>query len=114
MEMAKLISLYKGEIPAGAEEDFRGARRLEQYRLGERALYLPQGLRWGVLPLASIRGAEPARRVITAGHCVTVREEKPALDLVTEEGSLTLNFERAESRDAVLAALRGVLEGGKI
>lgn len=111
--MSKLLAWGRMAVPAGAETDFRAAKRIEQYRLGGQALYLPQGLRWQVLPLKEIRGAEPSRRVITAGHCVTVREEKPALDLHLGEESLTLNFERAESRDQVLAALKAYLEGGK-
>ena len=45
--------------------------------------------------------------MISAGHCVTVREEKPAVDLETEQGVFTLNLEKPASAAAVLEALGG-------
>ena len=104
--MAKLTCLWEGKELDRIDADFRGAKRIEQYRLGAEALYLPQGLRWQYLPLREIRKAEPSHRVITAGHCVTVREEKPALDLIADAGTVTLNLERKESVEAILAALK--------
>ncbi len=103
--MQKYTCLIPGKELDGLREDFGKARRLEQYRLGEKALYLPRGLRWDYLPLAEIRRAERSRRVISAGHCVTVREEKPALDLETGSGIITLNLEKPASAESLLAAL---------
>ena len=108
--MATPQSLLEGKTIDNVKEDFRAARRVEQYRLGAAALYLPQGLRWGYIPLREIRSAQASRRVISAGHCVTVREEKPAVDLQTDAGLTTLNLERQESVQLVLdavAAARG-------
>lgn len=98
-------SLIKGKSIENVREDFRDAIRVEQYRLGKAALYLPRGLRWEYVPYAQILRAEPAHRVITAGHCVTVREEKPAVDLVTEGETLTLNLEKRESVQKILDLL---------
>ncbi len=103
--MEKYNCLLPGKELSDLKEDFRAARRLEQYRLGEKALYLPRGLRWDYLPLGEIRSAGRTRRVISAGHCVTVREEKPAVDLETGGGTFTLNLEKNASAEALLQML---------
>ena len=105
--MAKLICLLPGSELPDVKEDFRSARKLEQYRLGEKAVYLPRGLAWEYIPRRAILRAEQSRRVITAGHCVTVREEKPAVDLVTEAQVFTLSLEKAASAGTVLEILGG-------
>jgi len=103
--MAKFICLIPGGEIENIAEDFRGAQKVEQYRLGKEAVYLPQGFRWEYLPLKAVLRAEQSRRVISAGHCVTVREEKPAVDLVTEDRTWTLNLEKQTSMQTVLDAL---------
>ena len=105
--MAKFNCLIPGKELSDLKEDFRAAQKLEQYRLGRLALYLPRGLAWDYLPLSEIRSAHPSHRTISAGHCVTVREEKPAVDLDTDTGSFTLNLEKPASARAVLKALAG-------
>ena len=101
----KFVCLLSGKDLPDAKEDFRAAKKLEQYRLGEKAVYLPRGLSWNYIPVSEIRRAEQTHRVISAGHCVTVREEKPAVDLETEQGVFTLNLEKPASVAAVLEAL---------
>ncbi len=86
-------------------EDFRGAQKVEQYRVGREALYLPEGLRWKYLPLRAIRKAEESFRVISAGHCVPVREKRPEIDLDTEAGTVHLQLEKQESLQKILDAL---------
>lgn len=103
----KFICLLPGREISELKEDFRTAKKLEQYRLGEKAVYLPRGLSWEYIPVREIRRAERSRRVISAGHCVTVREEKPAVDLETEQGVFTLNLEKPAGAAAVLEALGG-------
>ena len=103
--MAKFTCLLPGKELPDVKEDFRAARKLEQYRLGEKALYLPRGFSWEYIPRSEIRRAENTHRVISAGHCVTVREEKPAVDLVTDSGVFTLNLEKRSSAETVLGAL---------
>ena len=44
--MAKPVCMVPGKELPDAAEDFRGAKRIEQYRISEKALYLPEGLRW--------------------------------------------------------------------
>lgn len=103
--MAKFTCLLPGKDLPDVKEDYRAARKLEQYRLGEKALYLPRGFSWEYIPRSEIRRAEDSHRVISAGHCVTVREEKPAVDLVTDSGVFTLNLEKRSSAETVLGAL---------
>ncbi len=103
--MFKPSCLVPGREIEELSEDFRGALRVEQYRVGKLALYLPAGLRWNYIPLSAISRAAEAHRVINAGHCVTVREKRPTLDLETEAGPFVLNLEKAESLPRLLSAL---------
>ena len=98
--------LLEGKTIDNAAEDFRSAKKVEQYRAGKAALYLPEGLRWNYIPYSQILSAEQSHRVISAGHCVTVREEKPAVDIHTENGLTTLNLEKRESMQILLDAIR--------
>ncbi len=100
-------SVFRDKTMDNVKEDFREAVRVEQYRLGKAALYLPRGLSWEYLPYSAVLRAEKSRRIISAGHCVTVREEKPAVDLVTQEKTLTLNLEKPESAQRILDLIRG-------
>ena len=105
--MPKLTCLIPGWEQEDLKEDFRAARKVEQYRLGARALYLPRGLSWEYIPLEAVDKAERSHRVISAGHCVTVREEKPAVDLNAGEKQFTLNLEKQASVQLILQALKG-------
>ena len=103
--MPKLTCLLPGKELPDLKEDFKNAQRLEQYRLGKLAVYLPRGFAWDYIPLSAVTKAERSHRVISAGHCVTVREEKPAVDLCTEGETFTLNLEKPASAETVLSAL---------
>ena len=103
--MANPNCLVKGVEIENAKEDLRGAEKVEQYRLGKAALYLPRGFQWDYIPFEAILKAEPARRVVTAGHCVTVREEKPAVDVTTADATITLNLEKPGSVQKILDAI---------
>jgi len=103
--MFKPKCLIAGKELANVEEDYRASVKVEQYRVGKEALYLPEGLRWNYLPLSEIGSVADSRRVISAGHCVTVREERPALQLETALGPMTLNLEKAYSLPKLLKLL---------
>ena len=105
--MPKLTCLIPGRELEDAKEDFRAAQKVEQYRLGTRALYLPRGLSWEYIPLEALDKVERSHRIISAGHCVTVREEKPAVDLTAGEKQFTLNLEKQASVRLILQALKG-------
>ena len=103
--MAAPIPMIPGMTVENVKEDFRTAAKVEQYRISQNALYLPEGLRWKYLPLAAIEKAEESFRVISAGHCVPVREKRPALDLTTEAGIVHLQLEKQENLQKITAVL---------
>ena len=103
--MAKFNSLIPGAEIENAAEDFRAAQKVEQYRVGREAVYLPAGFKWDYIPLSSIVSADGTHRSVTAGHCVTVTERKPAAALVTDAGSFTLNLDKGESVQKILDAI---------
>ena len=81
------------------------ARRVEQYRIGKRAIFFPAGLKKQYLPIDAIERAERSERIIRAGKCVPVEERRPALLLHTAHTVVPMALEREESVDAVLAAI---------
>ena len=105
--MFKPVSMVEGKSIASPEEDFRRARRVEQYRISDRALYIPNGLRWSYIPLDEIREAEPSHRVVSAGKCVAVTEKRPTLSVKTQAGSFRFPLERQESLTLLLKVIRG-------
>lgn len=86
--------------------DFRSARKLEQYRLGEKALYMPCGFKWDYIPLSCIESAEESHRCISSGKCVSVTEKRPSVDINTTAGQLKLNFEKTAGAAVLLSAYK--------
>ena len=103
--MAKFTSLIPGAELADASADFRAAVRVEQYRVGKEAVYLPAGFSWQYIPVSAIQCAGDSHRNVTAGHCVTVTERKPAVELTTQSGPFTLNLDKPASVQKILDAL---------
>jgi len=103
--MAKYNSLIPGVEIENVAEDFKNALKIEQYRLGRKALYFPAGLRWAYLPLSAIESVEGTHRSVTAGHCVTVTEHKPAVEFKTAAGSFQFNLEKPANMQKVLDAI---------
>ena len=104
--MAEPVTLIPGKTIENVKNDFRKAERIEQYRLGEKAVYLPAGLKWNYVPRSEILEVAPSHRTVSAGHCVTVRVQTPALELVTAAGPVELHLEKQSSLDRFLAALK--------
>ncbi len=101
----KLVPMFEDAAMENAAEDYQASRRVEQYRVGKRAVFFPAGLKKQYLPLAAIKRAERSERIIRAGKCVPVEERRPALLLHTAHAIVPMALEREESADAVLAAL---------
>ncbi len=98
-------TLLPGKTVGNVKDDFRQAERIEQYRLGEEAVYIPAGLRWNYIPRREILSATPSRRTVSAGHCVTVEVRTPLLELETSAGRFDLNLQKESSLKAFLTAL---------
>lgn len=104
--MAAPTCMIEGKAIDNIREDFRRADRIEQYRISGRALYLPEGLRWKYIPLSEIRNVEESFRVISAGHCVPIREKRPEIDLSTAAGVIHVSLEKQESMEKIMNAIR--------
>ena len=100
--MFEPLPMVEGLTIENAKEDFRAAEKVEQYRISSRALYLPEGLKWKYLPLGAVKKAEESYRVVSAGHCVTVREKKPEIDLMTDTGPVHLQLEKQDSMRRII------------
>ena len=103
--MAKFVSITSAALP-NPEEDFRSAARVEQYRISEAALYIPEGFHWKYIPLSAVEKAEESFRVISAGHCVPVREKRPELDLTVGPETIHLQLEKESSMQTILSVLK--------
>ena len=101
----KLVCLLEDAAMENAAEDYETARRVEQYRIGKRAIFFPAGLKKQYLPMDAIERAERSERIIRAGKCVPVEERRPGLLLFTAHRIVPMALEREESVDAVLAAI---------
>ena len=104
--MAVLNCMIKGKEIDNVKEDFRTSERVEQFRISSNALYLPEGLRWKYIPLSEIKSADESFRIISAGHCVPVREKRPEIDLSTSSGVVHVSLEKQESMTKILDAIR--------
>ena len=103
--MAAYETLVPGIEIENVKADFRAAERIEQYRLGKEAVYIPAGLKWNYIPRTAIREASSSHRTVSAGHCVTVQVRTPTLEIVTGTGDFDLNLEKQASLDRFLAVL---------
>lgn len=102
--------LIPGTEIENVRADFRTAKRIEQYRVGETALYMPEGLRWNYIPLAEIQKAEEGIRVLPGGHCNPIRAKKPELEITTASGKHALPLDRPENLVKILNILRDAQE----
>lgn len=93
------------EIPH-VREDFRTAQRVEQYRVGNVALYMPEGLRWNYVPFNEIQNAEESFRVLPGGHCNPIRAKKPTLEITTSAGLHSIPLDRPGSAGKILCRIR--------
>ena len=102
--------MLDGREIENAKEDFRDAQRIEQYRVSKAALYIPDGMRWKYIPLNAISQMEESFRVISAGHCVPVREKRPEVDLITEAGTVHISLEKQANMQKLLEILRETMD----
>lgn len=104
--MAVPYCMIEGKAIDNVREDFRSAEKVEQYRISKRAIYLPDGLRWKYIPLGEIHSVDESFRVISAGHCVPVREKRPEIDMNTAAGVIHVSLEKQENMRKILDSLQ--------
>lgn len=103
--MAAPQSLIKGLSIEDAAEDFKAAKRVEQYRVGAKAFYVPAGFRWNYVPFSAVKKAEEWHFNVTAGKCVAVTERRPSLRLETTDGDFTFPLEKPDSVQTILGMI---------
>lgn len=89
-------------------KDARGARVIEQYRISDRALYVPEkGLAWRYLPLDAIRGVIPGHEVEEENSVMAeYRVEKPTIRVIYQGGVEVLKLERRKNADMLFNLLK--------
>ena len=103
--MAKFRPLIENCVIDDPDVDFRKAQKVEQYRVGELALYIPAGFKWDYLPYDAVDSLEESHRNISSGKCVSVTEKKPVVDLKTT-GVIKINLEKPDSVGKILDAIK--------
>ena len=98
--------LMPGKEIENVKGDFRAAKRIEQYRIGKTALYMPEGFLWNYIPVSEIRGVEESYRVLPGGHCNPIRAKRPELDIITESKTYPLPLDREESVGKFISTLK--------
>jgi len=103
--MAKFRPLIENCVIDDPTVDFSKAQKVEQYRVGALALYIPAGFKWDYLPYDAVESLEESHRNISSGKCVSVTEKKPVVNLNTRAGVIKLNLEKMDSVGKILNAL---------
>lgn len=103
--MAKFRPLIENCCIDDPAVDFARGQKVEQYRVGELAIYMPAGFKWDYLPFSAVDSAEESHRNISSGKCVSVTEKKPVVDLMTTTGVIKINLEKPDSVGKILDAL---------
>lgn len=95
MGLTKFIPVIRDAQLDDPGADFRRAHPLEQYRVGEKALYIPDGFfKWKYIPKREIHGVIRSK-VTQTGHskiapyCVT----KPMVRIMYHDGFVCLDME---------------------
>ena len=83
--MFKPTSILEGKTIDAPEADFRAAKRVEQYRISDKALYIPAGLKWTYLPLSAVESVEESHRCVVRANASPSRRSGRALPSAPEE-----------------------------
>ena len=103
---------YRPVLPEFAIEDpgkdFRGSRVIEQYHLGERALYIPdKGFSWRYIPLDKIRGVIPGRESRDEDSAMGgYHIELPTVRVIYGSGAEVLTVENKRAAEELFALLK--------
>lgn len=95
--------------------DKRGARAIEQYYLGEKAIYLPgPGFGWRYLPYSEIRGVIPGHETLKEDSVlVRFERDKPTLRLIYQGGAEILSLESVKNAETMLMLLKNRRPGSQ-
>lgn len=97
-----------GSTVANPGRDARSGKVIEQYRISDSALYVPEkGLSWRYLPLDAIRGVIPGHTVEEENSIMAeYRVEKPTIRVIYQGGVEILRLESQKNADQLFQLLR--------
>ena len=88
------------------KEDFRKSRRIEKYRIGEAAVYIPAGFAWKYLLLEDIQEVIRGGWFIQSDNGIApFAMEAPAIRLRFTDGEEILRLEKQKNAAALLTLL---------
>ena len=113
MFFQRLFPIKGSEALPDIQEDFRKSKRLEKYRIGNKALYFPSGFRWNYLPLSEITDFRQVTRLIESENGVApFAMEVQSLRLFYHGSSEVLEIEKEKSVRLLEAVLRDTADAG--
>ena len=100
-----LLPAFEMEDP---RKDFKKSRVIEQFHLGDRALYIPdKGLSWRYLPLDRIKGVIPGKESRDEDSAMGgYHIELPTIRVIYEGGVEVLTMESRRQAEELFALLR--------
>ena len=88
------------------KEDFRNSVRVEKFRIGEKAVYIPAGFSWKYLLKEDIRSVRKCKWLIRSENGVAPWAiEAPALRLAHAGGETILELEKEKNAQKALALI---------
>ena len=88
-----------------AKEDYRGSRRAEQFRVGEKAIYFPAFPGTEYLPFAALTHVKSKNTAISVAGTCGKQIPMVCLRLYYDDTHKDFMFEKTKTVDAVLAAI---------
>lgn len=88
---------------AGA--DIKLSEKIEKYRISDKAVYIPCGLKWQYLPLSEIKAVNPAINLVTAESCSGFEAQLPALRVEYGGEKLYMEFNKKDAAEKMKSKL---------
>lgn len=104
----------EAEQEKALQEDFRRSLRVEKYRIGALAVYIPAGFSWRYLLREEIRQVRTGRRIISSENGVCpFSMEAPAIRLLHAGGEEILELENEKKAGKIEELLSACVKPGK-
>lgn len=105
-KLKPLLAGSGAENDPSLREDYKKSVRVEKFRIGEKAVYIPAGFSWKYLLKKDIDKITKAKWVIQSDNCCAPwSTEAPALRLWHRDGEEILELEKEKSAEKALNLL---------
>ena len=109
--MALLKPHYPGDRLEDEKADYRASRKIDRYRLSEKAFYIPMVFGWSYIPLSEIADASSATKTMTAQSCAAVRIPIPQLKLLVHDKVISFPFDNEDHAAEIVEILANRAKG---